>query len=100
MTQKKTIVAFGVCGLTVAILLAAIRVYMLYEYQDVIYGDWFDTFTLILWPSAFYLTVMQAKAPVTVAVVVWSVAIFSNALIYAFVGWMVRCASCLLRPGS
>jgi hypothetical protein len=100
MTQKKMVVRFSGCGLAVAILLAAIRIYMLYQYPDVVYGDgpWFNTFTLILWPGAFYLTVMQAKAPVNVAAVVWSVAIFSNGLIYAFVGWIVWCVSRFLRP--
>jgi hypothetical protein len=88
MTQKKMVVVFGACGLAVAILLAGIRIYMLHQYQDVV-GDWFNTLTLILWPSAFYLTVMQAKTPLAVAVVVWSVAILANALIYAFVGWIV-----------
>jgi hypothetical protein len=89
MAVKKTLVlTSGAIGLTVAFLLAGIRIYMLYEYQGVV-EDWFNTFTLILWPGAFYLTVMQAKAPPTVAVVVWSVAIFANVLIYAFVGWII-----------
>jgi hypothetical protein len=87
MTQKRTVLIFGAFGLAVAVLLAGIRIYLLYQYQDVV--DWFNTLTLIVWPSAFYLTVMQAKAPPTVAAVVWSVAIFANALIYAFVGWIV-----------
>jgi len=100
--SKKTVVGFGACGLAVAILLAAIRIYMFYQYQDVVYGDgdWFNTFTLILWPSAFYLTVMQAKEPITVAIVVWSIAVFSNALIYAFVGWIVWRVRRLLQPRS
>jgi len=97
MTQKKIVVVFGACGLAVAFLLAGIRIYMLYQYQDVV-GDWFNTLTLILWPSAFYLTVMQEKAPPTVVVVVWSVAIFANALIYAFVGWIAWRLGRLMRP--
>jgi hypothetical protein len=60
----------------------------------------FDTLTLILWPSAFYLTVLQAKEPITVTVAVWALAIFFNALIYACVGWTVWCVSRLLRPKS
>jgi len=32
-------------------------------YRDVLYGGWFDTITLILWPNSFYLTVMVAKEP-------------------------------------
>jgi hypothetical protein len=97
MTQRKTIVAFGVCGLTIAILLAAIRLYLLYRYRGEV-EDWFNSLTLIFWPGAFYLTVMQARAPVTVALVVWSVAIFANTLVYAFVGWIAWRVSRFLRP--
>lgn len=99
MTQRKTIVAFGVCGLTIAILLGAIRLYLLHRYRGDV-EDWFNSLTLIFWPGAFYLTVMQAKAPATVALVVWSVAIFANALIYAFVGGIVWRVSRFLRPRS
>jgi cobalamin synthase len=71
MTQKRTVLIFGAFGLAVAVLLAGIRIYLLYQYQDVV--DWFNTLTLIVWPSAFYLTVMQAKAPPTVAArTVWA----------------------------
>jgi hypothetical protein len=100
MNQKKIIVIFGACGLAIAILLAVIRIYLLSQYPDVVYGDgeWFDTFTLILWPGAFYLTVMQAKEPITKVVAVCSIAILANALIYAFVGWIVWRAGRFLRP--
>ncbi len=90
--KKTLIVTFGLLGLFVAIVLAAIRLYMLYhepQYRDVLYGAWFDTLTLILWPSSFYLTVMVSKEPPKVAVVVWSIAILLNPLIYGFVGWVV-----------
>jgi len=99
MTQRKTIVAFGVCGLTIAIVLAAIRLSLLYRYRGDV-EDWFNSLTLIFWPGAFYLTVMQAKAPATLALVVWSVAIFANALIYAFVGWIVWRLSRLFQTRS
>lgn len=58
-TQKKTVLIFGACGLVVAILLGLIRIYLLYQYPDVVYdGEWFNIFTLILWPGAFYLTIL------------------------------------------
>jgi hypothetical protein len=98
MNQKKIVVIFGACGLIVAILLGVIRIYLLYQYPDVVYGngEWFNTFTLILWPGAFYLTILQAKEPITKVVIVFSIAIAANALIYVFVGWIVLRARRLL----
>jgi hypothetical protein len=61
-------------------------------------GKWFNAFTLILWPSAFYLTVLQAKEPITKVIVVWSIAILANALIYAFVGWIICRLRRLFQP--
>ena len=90
--KKTIIVTFSLFGLFVAILLAGVRLYMLYHeprYRDVLYGGWFDTLTLIFWPRSFYLTVMVGKEPVKVAVVVWSVAVLFNALVYGLVGWVV-----------
>ena len=87
--KKKFVISFGLLGLLVAILLAGMRLYMLHhepQFQDVMYGGWFDTVTLIFWPSAFYLSIMVAEEPIKVAAVVWSVAIFFNPIIYALVG--------------
>lgn len=90
--KKTLIVTFGLFGLFVSVLLASIRLYMLGhdpQYRDVLYGGWFDTLTLILWPSSFYLTVMLDKEPIKVAVFVWSIAVLFNPFIYGFVGWTV-----------
>ena len=90
--KRKFISSFGCVGLFVAVLLAGIRLYMLYhelQYWDVMYGGWFDTLTLILWPSSFYLTVLQSEEPAKVAFVVWSIAVLLNPAIYALVGWLV-----------
>src|ERR1700689_2284775 len=89
--KKRIVIGFGAFGLFMAIVLAAVRIFMLYhaaEYGDVLYGQFFTYFTLALWPGSFYLTVMQAKQPVQTAVVVWIVAIVLNAVLYGFVGWM------------
>ena len=59
------------------------------QYQDVLYGGWFDTLTIILWPGAFYLSIMVAKEPLKVTVVVWSIAILFNPIIYGFIGWVI-----------
>jgi hypothetical protein len=101
--KKALIVTFGLLGLFVAILLAAIRLYMLRhgpQYRDVLYGGWFDTLTLILWPSSFYLTVMVGKEPPKVAVVVWSIAVLFNPLIYGFVGWVIWRISKVVNPAQ
>jgi|ERR1035438_372843 hypothetical protein len=50
---------------------------------------WFDTLTFILWPGAFYLTLLQSEEPAKVAFVVWSIAVLFNPVIYAAVGWLV-----------
>ena len=60
-------------------------------YRDVLYGGWFDTITLILWPNSFYLKVMVAKEPAKVAFAVWSIAVLLNPPICA--PWMARLAS-------
>ena|SRR2546422_8175677 len=88
--KKTVIVTFSLFGLFVAIVLAAVRLYMLHHeplYRGVLYGAWFDTLTLILWPGSFYLTVMVAKEPAKTAFVVWSIAVLFNPVIYGFVGW-------------
>ena len=82
--KRKFLFNFACIGLFVAVLLAGIRLYMLYhepQYQDVMYGGWFDTLTLIFWPNAFYLTVLQSKEPAKVVFVVCSVAILFNPVI-------------------
>ena len=90
--KRKFLSGLGCVGLFVAVLLAGIRLCMLYHeprYQDVLYGGWFDTITLILWPSSFYLTVLQSKESAKVAFVVWTIAVLFNPAIYALVGWLV-----------
>ena len=82
----KFLFSFGCVGLFVAVLLAGIRLYMLYhepQYQNVMYGGWFETLTLILWPSSCYLTLLQSEEPAKVAFAVWSVAVLLNPVIYA-----------------
>ena len=90
--RRKFLSSFGCVGLFVAVLLAGARLYMLYhepQYRDVMCGGWFDTLTLILWPSSFYLTVLQSEEPAKVAFVVWTIAVLLNPAIYVLVGWLV-----------
>lgn len=99
--KREFLFGCGCVGLFVAILLAGVRLYMLYhepQYQDVMYGGWFDTITLILWPGAFYLTVMQSKEPVKIAFFVWTVAVLLNPAIYAIVGWSLWRLSRAVKP--
>ena len=91
MKKKRIITTFALIGLLVAVILAAIRIYLLHDqthYLD-LYGGWFDIVTLVLWPSSFYLSILIQPEPATVVVVVWSISIFFNALIYAAVGWLL-----------
>jgi len=86
------LISFCCAGFFIAVLLAGIRLYMLYhepQYQHVMYGGWFDTLTLILWPRRFLLTLLQSEGPAKVAFVVWSVAVLFNPVIYAAVGWLL-----------
>jgi len=88
--KKTLIVTFSLVGLFIAIVLAAVRLYMLHHephYRDVLYGSWFDTLTLILWPSSFYLTIMVSNEPAKTGFVVWSIAVLFNPIIYGFAGW-------------
>jgi|HubBroStandDraft_4_1064222.scaffolds.fasta_scaffold105670_2 hypothetical protein len=90
--KKKIILTFALCGLCVALVFAGARLYMLRNeplYREVLNGEWFDFLTLCFWPSAFYLSVMQADEPVKTAIVVWSIAILANPVIYACFGWLV-----------
>jgi hypothetical protein len=88
--KRKFISSFGCVGLFVAVLLAGTRLYMLYHEPQYLYEQrWFDTLTLILWPSSFYLTVLQSEEPAKVAFVVWTIAVLLNPAIYALVGWLV-----------
>ena len=89
--KKKIVIGFSAFGMFMAIVLAAVRIFMLYhaaEYGDVLYGEFFTYFTLAIWPGSFYLTILQAKQPVQTAVVVWIVAIVLNGVLYGFVGWV------------
>lgn len=88
--KRKFLSSFGCVGLFVAVLLAGIRLYMLYHEPQYLYAQrWFDTLTLILWPSSFYLTVLQSEEPAKVAFVVWTIAVLLNPAIYALIGWLV-----------
>jgi hypothetical protein len=89
--KKKIVIGFASFGLFMAIVLAAVRLFMIYhaaEYGNVLYGEFFTYFTLSLWPDSFYLTILQAKEPVQTFVVVWIVAIVLNAVLYGIVGWV------------
>jgi hypothetical protein len=101
--KKTLIVTFSLSGLFIAIVLLVIRLYMLHHepfYRDVLYGGWFDTLTLILWPGAFYLTVMQSREPLKEVIFVCSIAILFNPLIYGLVGWVFWRVSEGLNPGQ
>jgi hypothetical protein len=79
-------------GLFIAVSFAAVRLYTLgrlSQYEGVLYGGWFDTMTLIFWPSSFYLTVLVSKEPVERAIIVWSIAILPNVPIYGVAGWVM-----------
>ena len=99
--KKRLIVTFALVGLFVAIILAAIRIYMLMhesEYGDAMYGGWFDIVTLVLWPSAFYLSILMEKESASVVIKVWTIAILFNPLIYAAVGWLIWRIAKLANP--
>jgi hypothetical protein len=96
--KRKFLLSFGGVGLFVAVLLAGTRLYMLGhepQFRGAMYGGWFDILTLVLWPGAFYLTVLQSDEPAKVQFVVWSIAVLVNPAIYAFVGWL---AWWILKP--
>jgi hypothetical protein len=99
--RKTTTMTFSLIGLAVAVVLAAIRIYMLLhqpEYDDALYSEWFTILTLVLWPSAFYLSILMEKEPASVVVKIWTIAILFNPLIYAGVGWTVSRISRLFHP--
>jgi hypothetical protein len=75
---------FSLAGLAVAILLAMIRVSL--SAPD---ATWFDTLTLALWSSAFYLAVLQAREQVKIVAAAYAIAISLNPLVYGAVGWLV-----------
>jgi hypothetical protein len=89
--KKKFLVTFTLCGLGIALVLTAVRLYILRH--DPLYfdgdGAWFDTLSLILWPSVFYLSVLQDEEPAKTVFVVWSIAVLFNAIIYGAAGWLV-----------
>jgi hypothetical protein len=90
--KRKFVVRFALGGLGVALVLTGIRLYILH-YEPLYFGtdggDWFELLTLIFWPGAFYLTVLQDKEPAKVVFVVLSIAILFNGMIYGAVGWLV-----------
>jgi hypothetical protein len=88
--KRKFVLAFGSVGIIVAVLLGAVRLCILHYSPESLHGGefgWLDTLTLTLWPSAFYLTVLQAKEHTGAQVIVWGLAIVFNAPIYGLVGW-------------
>jgi hypothetical protein len=89
--KKKFVVTFALIGLCVALVLAAVRLYILHHEPLYFYGDgaWFNTLSLILWPSVAYLALVQYEDPAKVAFVMWSVAVLFNAIIYGAVGWLM-----------
>jgi hypothetical protein len=90
--KKKIVLGFGALGLFMALVLGAMRLFMLYheaQYSDVLYGASFTYTTLLFWPGSFYLMVLQGEEPPLVGVVVWTIAILVNPAIYAFVGWLI-----------
>jgi hypothetical protein len=89
--KKKFVVIFALCGLGIALVLGAVRLYILHHQPLYFYGDgeWFNTLSLILWPSVSYLALVEYEDPVKVVFVMWSVAIAFNAVIYGAVGWLV-----------
>ena len=99
--KKKIITTFSLVGLFVAIILAAIRIYMLrheQEYGDALYSGWFTTLTLLFWPGAFYLSILMQEEPIKVVVKVWTIAILFNPLIYGIIGWTVWRISEFVNP--
>lgn len=89
--KKKFVGRFALCGLAIALVLAAVRLYILHHEPLYFYGDgmWFNTLSLILWPSVSYLALIEYKDPAKVVFVMWSVAILFNAIIYGVAGWLV-----------
>jgi hypothetical protein len=81
------LLAFGCVGLIVAIVLLVVRFYL--ANHDPLYGGSFDMFTVILWPGAFYLLVLQTSEPPKVVFVVYSIAVLLNVVIYTLIGWAV-----------
>ena len=73
MKKRKSLLGLDYLSLFMAIVLAAVRLFMIYhaaDYSDVLDGDFFTYFTLALWPGSFYLTILQAEEPVQRVVVV------------------------------
>ena len=89
--KKKFVLTFALCGLGIALVLGALRLYILHHDPLYFYGDgeWFNTLSLILWPSVSYLAILQYADSTKEAVIVWSVAILFNAIVYGAVGWLV-----------
>ncbi len=91
VVKKKFVLTFALCGLAIALVLAAVRLYILHHDPMYFYGEgeWFNSLSLILWPSVFYLALVEYEDPAKVVFVMWSVAIAFNAVIYGAVGWLV-----------
>jgi hypothetical protein len=89
--RRQFISTFAFVGLIVAVLFAAVRLYLIHNPaadQNLIYGGWFDSVTLILWPPSFYLTILMKKEPLSTQFIVWSIAILANPILYALLGWL------------
>ena len=95
--KRKFLLTFGGVGFFVAIVLLVARLYL--ANHDPLYGGWFDIFTVILWPGAFYLFVLQSSEPPKVVFFVYSVAVLLNVFIYTLIGWVTwRIAKRIHRP--
>lgn len=88
--KKKFVVTFALCGMSVALILAAIRLYLFCTdpSSDAMNEGPFIIFTFILWPGAFYLGILQDAEPAKEIFFVYSVAVLLNAAIYAGFGWL------------
>jgi hypothetical protein len=96
--KRKFLFTSACVGFLVAIVMMLTRFYVLQH--DPLYGSWFDILTLILWPSAFYLTVMQSAEPPKVVFFVYSVAVLLNSVIYTLIGWLVWSVTKRIRPSN
>jgi hypothetical protein len=89
--KKKFLVTFALCGLGIAMVLAAVRLYMFYTdpLSDALNEGGFIVFTLVLWPGAFYLGILKDAEPAKQIFFVYGVAVLLNGAIYGAVGWLV-----------
>jgi len=87
MVKRKFLLTFACVGFFVAIVLLVVRFYL--ANHDPLYPGFFDQLTVILWPGAFYLFVLQTSEPTKVVVFVYSIAVLLNVVIYTLIGWVI-----------